>query len=291
MENNLERERIDVLVTARLRDVSFPSGKFGDVSEGQLDLKLDKTGIDIIGLVKYGTIPAALNWRTNFDDNASFRQRFTLKGRVSDQQRIEQLKLNYAPFSRDYLNGLLELEVVKTDLDNKTSEVVVSANLGKVLFRVEALGWSKPPGTQGVGRIAMLLEDGKLAKISRFSVKSGGFAVDGAAEFMAPGEKLKHIIFKTIKVGKTDMEGIIKRLPRGEWAANFGGESLDLSSHLARNDEKRDASKKDEDDTKIQLSADFKRVWLNERHWISKAEGRLTKDGGVWVSARLVIDV
>ncbi|MGY9014267.1 MAG: AsmA-like C-terminal region-containing protein, partial [Rhodospirillales bacterium] len=54
---------------------------------------------------------------------------------------------------------------------------------------------------------------------------------------------------------------------------------------------KRDASKKDEDDTKIQLSADFKRVWLNERHWISKAEGRLTKDGGVWVSARLTGEI
>jgi hypothetical protein len=291
MENNLEREQIDVLVTARLRDVTFPSGELGDVSEGQLDLKLDKTGMDIVGLIKYGSIPATLNWRSNFEDNSSFRQRFVLKGRVSDRQRMEQLKLNYAPFSNDYLNGPLDMEVVKTDFDNKTSEVDVSANLTNTSFRIQPLGWEKPAGKPGIGYISMLLENGKLAKVSRFSLRSDGLAVDGAVEFTSPGESLKHIVFKTIKVGKTDMEGIMKRLPRGEWAASFGGESLDLSSHLARNDEKLDASKKDEDDTKIQLSADFKRVWLNERHWISKAEGRLTKDDGVWVSARLTGEI
>jgi uncharacterized protein YhdP len=289
MEETLKRDDIDVLVTAKLRDVALPGGSRGDISEGQLDLKLDKTGMDVVGLVKYGTIPATLNWRSNFKDKSSFRQKFALKGRVEDHHRTGQLRLNFAPFTSEYLNGPIDTEVNLTDLNDGTSLVDISADLTRTTFVVSPLGWKKAEGVPGSGRVLMTLKDGELAKIDNFTVGAGDLAVDGKVDFKAPGGNLKHIYLKNVKVGKTDMSGIMKPLPRGEWAASFDGKSFDLSSHWEnRNKTETEAEKeKAKDGPKIQLSAKFERVWLDNERSIPKIKASFTREGDIWTHAKL----
>lgn len=293
MEADLKMDKIDLLVTAKLREVALPGGAHGDISEGQLDLKLDKTGMDVVGLVKYGTIPATLNWRSNFKDKSFFRQRFALKGRVEDQHRTGQLGLNFPPFTNEYLNGPIDAKVELTELNDGTSMVDISADLGRTSFTVAPLGWKKAEGDPGTARVVMVLKDGKLAKISRFTVGAGKLAVDGTVEFAAPGGSLKHVFFKSVKLGKTDMQGLIKPLPRGAWAMSFGGKSFDLSAKWAeRNKPESDAEKeKAKDSPKIQLSANFERVWLDEGRSIPKVEGSLTREGDIWTHAKLTSKV
>ena len=289
MEETLKRENIDVLVTAKLREVALPGGARGDISEGQLDLKLDKTGMDVVGFVKYGAIPATLNWRSNFKDKSSFRQRFVLKGRVEDQHRTGQLGLNFAPFTNEYLKGPIETEVNLTDLNDGTSLVDISADLTRTTFAVAPLGWKKAEGDPGSGRVLMTLKDGELAKIPNFTVSAGDLAVDGKIDFKAPGGDLKHIYFKKVKVGKTDMEGVMRPLPRGAWAASFKGESFDLSSHWEnRNKIDTEAEKeKAKGGPKIQLSANFERVWLDAERSIPTVVASFTREGDIWTHAKL----
>ncbi|MBT3907702.1 MAG: hypothetical protein HOB79_22525 [Rhodospirillaceae bacterium] len=289
MEETLKRDDIDVLVTAKLREVALPGGSRGDISEGQLDLKLDKTGMDVVGLVKYGVIPATLNWRSNFKDKSSFRQKFALKGRVDDHHRTGQLRLNFAPFTNEYLNGPIDTEVNLTDFIDGTSVVEISADLTRTTFAVAPLGWEKAGGDPGTGRVFMVLKDGELAKISKFTVGAGDLAVDGTVEFKAPGGDLKHIVFSKVKVGKTDMTGIMKPLPRGAWAASFGGKSFDLSSHW-ENRNKTDTEEEKEkakDGPKIQLSANFERVWLDDERSLPDVKSNFTREGDIWTRANL----
>ncbi|HEC91209.1 MAG TPA: hypothetical protein ENI55_06040, partial [Alphaproteobacteria bacterium] len=285
LEKDLARDQIKVSVTSSMTDVAIGGILNQGITNGQLVLQADNRGMNVAGQVSLGITPATLAWRRNFGAGVPFRSSYDVSLFLADVRRIREMGVDLKPFPIDAVSGSLGAEFRYIVYDDKPSRLEATADLSKLAMDFPILNWRKKKGVDGTAELEVLLKNGVITNIPRFSVYAGDMALAGSARYAADGTGLNRVDLKQISYGKTDMSGALIPADDGSWTVSFHGTSFDMKPFL---DELLKEKPADEGGglarMRFSMSVDLGRVWLGEGRSFDGVVGTFSRAGNKWRS-------
>src|SRR5262249_20776938 len=153
-----------------------------DVSEGNLQLKLDQAGMTVTGPAKLAGIPLDVNWVENFTDKASFDEQIHAVGTATAEQRA-LLGYDYRPM----LDGPGKIDLTFTRFADKTATLDASFDLTQSTLAVDFLKWRKEEGKPATGKMLLQLKGDQVVAIPRFQLTAGSDSATGSLTFKPGG--------------------------------------------------------------------------------------------------------
>ncbi|MDA1088732.1 MAG: DUF3971 domain-containing protein [Proteobacteria bacterium] len=231
VENALTLDGIKVSAKSNVRELSLAKAVLGrDITGGNVDILVDKKGMDITGKVNIGNIPATLAWRENFGVKPPFKRRYDLKAHIADTRQIAQMGLDIAPFTDRFVKGALDADVNYTIFNDIDRRLDVKADITNAELSADAFGWRKRRNTPGVASITVDFKGDKITAVPAFAIAADDLKVRGAARYGNGEIGLQRIDFEQISYGRTDIKGALISRPDGGWDAGFHGPSFDMTS-------------------------------------------------------------
>ncbi|MCH8236676.1 MAG: AsmA-like C-terminal domain-containing protein [Proteobacteria bacterium] len=287
VEKSLTLDQIEISATSKVRGVTAANVLLGSgIDKGQLDIRVDKKGMDVAGSVNFGRIPATLVWRENFGDNQPFRRRYDLQAKIADVGHLADMGLDLAPFTGKFVRGSLDAEVRYTVIDDVASRLDIKTDITNAEFSAPAFGWSKEPGIKGEARMTVLFEGERIKSVPQFSITTDDLEVIGKARYDAKEGTLRRIDFERISFGRTDIKGALIAREEGGWDAGFHGPSFDLSPLWE--DIVQGANDPSGDDALripyLTLAVELKRVWVGPDQSLKNVSGTFAYKDEVWTT-------
>jgi hypothetical protein len=281
--NKLTWPDVTASATAVASSVDIPKGLFGfDVHGGELEIGIDRDGMDISGEMLLEAFPTILVWRQNFSPDASYKNQYELSSHVTDITDVTDLGIAVSPFSADMIKGAMPLNVQVTEQFDGSAKLVGTAVLDAVELEAEAINWRKETGIPGQAQVSIDLIDDKVAAIPEFKVQADDLVVSGSALYDEPGGHLNRIEISQVKYGRNEMSGLLVPGGEGVWDADFRGASLDLTpvwESVIHGDLLTSGESFLED---IGLSVQFDRVWLSEERGVNNLSGAFARQDDLW---------
>jgi len=224
----LTGDMLEVTAKAKLTGVAAPSGPFGlAISEGMLDLDLNRADMVLAGDVRLNGVPADIVWREKFK-GGEFQRRFEVKATPDGAQR---LALGLPDLSY-WVKGAAPAELTYTVASKRAPELVVRSDLKPVLVRVPEAAWSKDPGEPGRLEIdARVLTKGNLI-IDRLNVKTKDAQGTVKIEFLPDMSNIKRVTLHDLQYGGNDVRGQINLLDNGGYRVDLKGDRVDIRHFL-----------------------------------------------------------
>ncbi len=299
LKKSIDIENVDIRANAVLHDAAA-AGIAGGVAitDGELKLTLDGSGMDVVGTTRLGGLPTAVRWRENFRDGANPRTRVGVKGDITETD-FARYGLHLAP----YLGGVVGADIQLMMDSAKRTSVKGRLDLGPARLALSPLGWSKPAGTAGSARFAVDFDGGKPVRLSGINIDAGGLKADGTAE-LTPGGGLGRVVVGAFRVGANDLAGELKSRADGGYDLAVRGTSLDARPLLNGPDDENEKQRRraerlakrgqsPQPGPPYELSIDLGRLITGDgQGGLTKVQGRLVSRGLGWdsadVEARLV---
>jgi len=290
LEKDVTIEQVEVSAVSQITSVGIENALLKqDITDGRLDLRVDKSGMDVAGNVEWADIPAQLTWHENFDDQAAYRSRYDLTAFVGEVGTLD-LGFDLEPFPGDFIKGAVGAEVHFTVFDDQRQRLQAKADLADVSLVFPALGWTKEKGVEGTATIDVNLRGETVTGIPYFGVTVGDLAVLGAATYEDAGgdggTALKQIDFSRISYGRTDIKGTLSPGADGVWEADVDGASFDLaplwSEIMTEGSEFTDELEEDLIDVPYRLKAKVDRVWFSEDKFVAKVVTEMERQDDIW---------
>ena len=287
-EKGLTFENIGISATSSMRGV-VARDVFGflDVHHGTLRLEANNEGMDVQGDVVIGTIPAELVWRENFRDTTEERSRYVLRGRVNQEQRLAELRLDFPPFSADTMSGPTDAQVVYSVFHDDRSRLEAALDLSQAYLSWDRVAWSKLPGTEGAAAIRLDLNAADTPTEVRFDVRAGDLTAKGEVSFDPQGGAVERVRLEPLRFGETDIaEAELTSLAGGGWSARLAGPSFDLAPMIDNPFDGVTLRGGDgEAGPPLRLDAAFGRVRLGPGRELRNLTSVLNHDGRRWQEA------
>ena len=290
LKNDLVASEVEVLVTASLKEVDVQGIVLdNDISQGNLSLKVNNQGLDVVGNAQLSGVPIQLKWNHDFRTNALFTDRYEVSGYIENVLNLGSLGIEVPDILSRYMNGGAKININHTRLSNGRQSLSARIDLAKVDLSVPELGWQKPVGVPGTAALEMRIENNVLSEIPNFSIQAPNMEVSGAIGFLKDGT-LERINFDTIRSSLTDVSGSITPLNKDEWEVVLRGESLDarvLWDELlgkGKTDGVEEASKGpvEKDALTIHAAVDIRSLLIRKGHVVHDFIGTVYRDLGVW---------
>jgi hypothetical protein len=261
-----------------------------DLSEGKLQLRLDRDALRLDGTARLAGVPATLSWLENFKPRNGVRSRYTVKGRA-DEQALRDLLPDLAPSLT--IAGAVDLDATMTNFAAAAtparkpaaprSEVALRLDLKDAAIAVPDLNWAKPAGTRAAGAVQLDLAGGALSAVRQATVAGDGIDLRLSASFAA--NQVQSVDIKHLQLGGTNLAGTVARRPEGGWRAELNGASLDATALLDGVTKPGEAAKKDQ--PPLVLDARLQSVVFGPKREASNVRLRLLSDGKHWQSISL----
>ncbi|MCW8863194.1 MAG: DUF3971 domain-containing protein [Rhodospirillales bacterium] len=285
LEKALTFEGVGVTASSTLQDVSLANVVLGlDMSEGRLDLNIDRNGMDVGGKVKLGTIPVAMRWRENFTGKAPFKSRYSLHGAVSETQLAKEVGLAFPPFTGGYVSGSMDAGFVLTEYDGRPDEMTATLDLMETSLNLPLLDWRKESGVAGRAEVEMKLKARKVLEVSRVDVEAGDLIVRGSVSFDKKTGSVRRINLDRLSQGRTDISGIfIPGKGRG-WDADVTGAGFDLTP-IRKNffdDEVVTPENPGDSFPPVTVSFRLDNVWLGSDQDLTRVSGAFAHENRTW---------
>jgi hypothetical protein len=282
VEDALTMDDVKLSTSAQMHDVSIENVILGQaISHGELDLKVDKVGMDVSGDVKLGNIPVDLKWRRNFAANAPFRGRYHIKSNIKNIRNLADLGLDLEPLHGDVVEGGVGADIRLTLSDENVGQVQVKLDLADVALKIPAMGWSKDAGVPGTAEADINLNGTVITDIPRFAVSAGDLRINGSANYSKQGGGLDKVNLARVSYNRTDLAGVVIPGQDGGWTVSFHGPSFDLEPMF---DDlfKTSPDDDDSDGISISLSAKVDTVWTAKDRSIKKVTGTFSRANKRW---------
>jgi len=282
IENTLTMSGVDVVATAKMMDVSIANVILGQaIEQGQLDLVIDKQGMDIKGDVKLGRIPASLKWRRNFAADAPFRGRFDIASDIDNIRNLGDIGIDLSPLHGDFVEGGVGANIRLTLFDESKGQVQIKLDMEKVFLNVPAMGWSKQAGVAGIAQVNIDLDGELITDIPLFSIAAGDLRISGSAKYAKDGTGLEKVNVNQVSYNRTDLAGIVIPGHDGGWTVSFHGPSFDLEPMF---DDLFKSTPDEEDKLGLNLSMSVKvdKIWLGPNRYLKQVTGTFTRGNERW---------
>jgi hypothetical protein len=220
---------IDINVASNLRGVSLPKVALGaDLEGGDMQLQLDKHGMDVTGTATIGGVKTELVWTENFDDKVPYRSRYVVKGMADDAGR-RRFGFDFS----DYVDGPLGTELIITRFDKKRTGVAVVLDLKPAALKYDDIFWSKPADVPGFARFHISLDGERMNSIEDLFIKAGDLVAQGELGF-APGRKLPNRFnFSRVVYGENDFSAKGQVATDDTLNLEVNGSRLDARPYIA----------------------------------------------------------
>ncbi len=276
---------VDIEAHSKLKNVALPGVLMDrDVTQGMLDLRVDRKGMDVAGKIQLGGVPAELIWRENFEPRATFRSRYNLNARLDDAGR-QGLGLDFLPFQTPYLSGAVGVDSIITIARDGKGELLTKLELNEAELTIPEIGYRKPAGTAGYGEAVMAFTKQGILGVPRFLVLAGDeFTAQGSVSFV--GGQFAQVDFQKVKTPNSSFQGSLARDAKGGYAIEIRGDSFDAVPLLERAREEKSASP-DVGAPAISVSARIKKLRLDEAGGLDQVALDMRREQGVWRHVKL----
>lgn len=290
---NLKLDDLEVKVHSSTKGVSLPKVVMGqDLSQANLEIDVDAKGLDAVGSIVLGTIPADLKWRENFSKKGvPFRSRYQVRAVSVDEDQRKALGLDGVPFVAPYISGSVAASVVATLQDGGRGDIDAKVDLSPAHMRLPGFGWRKENGTTGGAQVQVRLDNNKLSAVPYFVVNAGDLQATGTVAFSGDG-KVRRVEFSRLAYGggRTDVEGAITFGKDGALDIAMRGRAFDAQPVIGSDDEtSNDVDKsakqprhKKSDLPPMTVNAQIQSVWLSKAGKLDKAIIAMGHDGTDW---------
>ncbi|MEO5336589.1 MAG: DUF3971 domain-containing protein [Magnetospirillum sp. WYHS-4] len=292
LEKTVTMDQVDVAAEAALKGLRLANAVLGrEVGDGELDLKVDKQGMDVRGNIRLAGVPATLLWRRNFGDKAAVVSHYDLRGRIPDVRNTEDLGLGLGPFAGNYVRGAADIALQFTQFKGGRNRLKASADLKDLSVDIPAINWYKSMGVEGKADLGLVLQGETVTDIEEFSIVASNLVVTGDAVYSKAGTGLDRLRFTRLAYGngRTDMKGTLTPQPDGGWKVALSGAAFDLAPALE--DKPHGATAKPDqqpwDSLALTVDVDLDTIWVSKDHKLRRIKGSLNRARELWRSVGL----
>lgn len=227
----LSFDDVELSADAKVQDASVRQVLFGqDATNGQLDIAVTNTQMQLTGPVELGGVPGSVDWFEPFD--SSLPTGSVIKALVPsiDNAGRERLGFDFLP----YLDGPVSASVVYSVRRELPDEVQIVANLATAKLEAAPLLWAKEPGAPGEIRAVVELVDDRATRIKDIALAAGDLTASGHIAMDEAGRDISEIFAESLQFGRTSVSGVhLRRLPE-EVTVSIGGGTVDAQPYLSR---------------------------------------------------------
>ncbi|CAO3414942.1 YhdP family protein [Azospirillum endophyticum] len=293
---DLKVEQLELDVNGKLHKVAVEKVAAGlNATEGELSLALDLKAMQIKGATKLDGIPVTVDWNESFDSTAKGpRTRIAVKGdATADDLRAHGIDLE------DRLQGPFGADILFT-VDRK-HKLLLNANLNleKTRLSIDELGWAKPPGKPGTGKLTLEFDKDRPTRISNLTIDAGGLKSVANLDLADGGKRVARVQAPSFKLGQTDLRADLTVLPpakpggpSGGYAGTIAGTSLDARGLTGKTPSgegavtpppKKPPSPADDGrKTPLDVAIKFDSVVFGEGRRLRQVAGSLRRDATAW---------
>jgi hypothetical protein len=283
LTSGMSADQVEFHVTGRIRTLAIAHPALGqDLTKGDVELAVDKSGMDISGRAALGPIPADIEFHRSFAAAGPVVGRAKVGARIASPADLAAFGVDLSP----YADGPTSLTAVYVERRDGRGEVTVDAKLDEAALKIAQLDWHKPVGQPAAAHAALRIGGGKAVEIPEFSFTSGdpaagGIAVRGRATLSADGRSLTTLELDSLKVGLTDVHGTVSRSPAGT-SVTLAGRSLNIGP-LRQTDQ----TPSDAGGTPIKLDLRVDRLYSDADHWLARLRFAAERGAARWERADL----
>jgi Protein of unknown function/AsmA-like C-terminal region len=232
LNEHIPIEDVTILANSNLRGASIPRIALGlDVTDGNMSLMVDKTGLSLKGKAKVGGEDADVALEENFDKDASFLRRIYYKGTLGDAAR-ETAGLNIP-----YVSGPIAAEAFITQYEDGRANVDVITDLSRSTLMLSEFGWSKDAGEPGTAAVRASLRNDKLYSIDQIELRGGDFSASGRLTFAADGKTVQSAVMPKVVFGENDIRANVTRNAKGAYVFRVQGPKFNVEPMLSSHDD------------------------------------------------------
>jgi uncharacterized protein YhdP len=282
---NLTAQRVNVDVSATMREVALSPGPYGlNFSHGDLNLRIDNSGLTAGGVARLSATPVTFDWRENFKTAAKFRRRVVISGRVPELNRPGFGLPNIPPAS-----GPADVSVTLTGSAKKEVSVSAKIALEDTRISIPGIGWEKASGDPGWATLSVAADsEGKIV-IERIDIEAGEMKFSGAARRVESNGDNWRLDINKFRNGASDLTGKIDFTQDGRLLIAVSGKRFDLQPAFGEDAASISSERrKGQGYRPIRLDAHFDEVVWGDRRQLRHANIMAVYDGKVMQG--LVVD-
>ncbi|MGH6948664.1 MAG: AsmA-like C-terminal domain-containing protein, partial [Kiloniellales bacterium] len=225
-------EQIDLAATAHLENASAKRVLLDqDVTEGTLDLVVDRQGMTVTGPARFAGIPLEAEWREEFNDKAAFTSRVSAKVPRVVEEDWRRFGIEPAPL----LSGPVSGALVVTARRDGSGEISTAIDLREASLQIAPLLWKKPQGKAGTADLLFTWRPGHPLSIPKIEVDAGTLYARGRAE-LAEDNALALLELDRLAYEGTDLQGVRVDTVGEGYKVRIVGGVLDLAPFLAEDE-------------------------------------------------------
>lgn len=173
MIKDVPKERIKVSMTAKLVNASLKDALPGiDVSDGQIDLAMEKGVLTAKGPAKIAGIPAEIDWQRG--PAPEFLQSAVIKTTLDGEQR-RKLGIDLGTFVR----GPVPVTATIANIADPQGQVDLAADLSDVEMRIQQIGWMRPAIPKTSAKLSYFSKGEQGPRVSGLEIKGRGLSITG----------------------------------------------------------------------------------------------------------------
>jgi hypothetical protein len=281
-------DEIAVAISSRLTDFSAEEAAFGfPITNGNLDLVVNREGLEATGTADINDIPIGLTWVERFNKDGEVRTRYEVRTNLGEAAR-ERLGFETAP----YLTGPFGLGLTYSEGWDGVGAGAAELDLTESAVSLDPFGWTKAPGVAGRGFMRFHARNDGFVSVTEFDVSAADLELTGAARFQTSdgGVELRDMQFSKLVFGDNDLVAAVDMSQDGVPAITLAGASIDLRPLLV------DLFSDDQDDAEgttpalrivVSEQAPLNSVRLGQETSLLGAHGWLINDGQDWADVLL----
>lgn len=205
-----------------------------DMSEAQLAVAVDQSGMQLSGPLTLGGVPLSVSWKESFAENAKVRSVLEAEiPRSSDEERAR-----FGLDIGDVVRGPLAANVSMISRDSGLSTLQVSTDLKEATISLPELHWQKEPGTDGSLSLTIEMDSSGPLAYRDIVLQAGDLTARGKATPGRNREGLGSVELERVAFGRSNLQDVALLLDEDGIDVSVGRGTLDAEPFLEDDAEK-----------------------------------------------------
>lgn len=275
LKHDLTLDMVDYGASGTLSGIAIGQVLVGrDLTDGELQLKIDRNALHLDGTARVSDVPATLSWTESLKPKETVRTRYAVKARLDEAAR-QRLGID---LPAGMASGPVDVDAVYNLLATKRATASLAIGMTDATLAVTQLNWKKEAGVPASASVELDLTDGAIRAVRQATLKGEGLDVQLAIALDDAGTVTRVDVPRLI-AGDTDVAGVATRRSEGGWRFDFKGASFDASALLGKLDRTANG---EQTDPPLVVDAAFDRLIVGPRREAQHVQGQLFSDGVHW---------
>ncbi|MBL8709369.1 MAG: AsmA-like C-terminal domain-containing protein [Rhodospirillaceae bacterium] len=224
---DLTFDQVKLKVSAKIEDAAIAGIRFGqDVTDGDLTIELDQSGMNVAGPIVFADAPLQLSWSQSFVDDAPFDEQLRVVGPASAAQ-LASLGFDYRP----WVDGSCQCDITYTKFVGGRSRLEGRLDLGEAVIDIPAAKWRKDASVPAMVELTLEMMNELPVSVPSFAVNAGDLVTGGTVVFDNSGA-VSRVTLPSLQLGRSQVSGVDVELSQGWTLVTVSDGYLDAEAWL-----------------------------------------------------------